>query len=260
LPQVYTSTGSYTVTLTVGDGVDTSIITRTNYIQVMHRVYLPIAMRNYDPLFYDDFNDSTFDGSYNPARWTFSNWPGFFRVSQQNGDLVFTNTITTTIGGADMIMVPGQRSLSQLRLFEGRLKISSDRSGGWSSVQLFIQSDNVNGHGWFTQCFLGGAPENATASFSCDVAFQSGNLWPREYSIPSISVNYDTWYTIRIEADPTTATLSYFLSGVPVGSHVPNDAAALIVATNLRPSISVYNGDPNAFSTRYVDDVRITLP
>jgi PKD repeat protein len=44
--QTYTRTGNYTVTLTVSDGVDTSILTRPNYIQVRYQVYLPLVMRN----------------------------------------------------------------------------------------------------------------------------------------------------------------------------------------------------------------------
>jgi hypothetical protein len=39
--------GVYGVTLTVGDGVDTSTITRTAYIRALHPVYLPLLMRNH---------------------------------------------------------------------------------------------------------------------------------------------------------------------------------------------------------------------
>jgi PKD repeat protein len=44
---VYTAAGSYTVTLTVGDGVVTSTLTRPNYIQVTaEAAYLPLILRN----------------------------------------------------------------------------------------------------------------------------------------------------------------------------------------------------------------------
>ena len=45
LPQLYSSTGSYTVTLTVGDGIDTSTVTRKEYIRVLYYVFLPVATR-----------------------------------------------------------------------------------------------------------------------------------------------------------------------------------------------------------------------
>jgi uncharacterized protein YjiK len=43
---VYTATGSYTVSLTVSDGVITNTRTRENYIRVLHGVYLPLVIRN----------------------------------------------------------------------------------------------------------------------------------------------------------------------------------------------------------------------
>lgn len=38
--------GTFTVTLTVGDGVETSTFTRTNYISAMYRAYLPVVLRD----------------------------------------------------------------------------------------------------------------------------------------------------------------------------------------------------------------------
>jgi len=43
----YTTTGTYTVTLTVGDEVDSNTVTRMNYISVRYNVYLPLIMRNH---------------------------------------------------------------------------------------------------------------------------------------------------------------------------------------------------------------------
>jgi PKD repeat protein len=42
----YTTPGVYTVTLTVEDGVDTDVRTRTAYIQIAHRIFLPLVLRN----------------------------------------------------------------------------------------------------------------------------------------------------------------------------------------------------------------------
>jgi PKD repeat protein len=43
----YTAAGVYTVTLTVSDGIDTSTITRPDYITVRYSVYLPLVLRNH---------------------------------------------------------------------------------------------------------------------------------------------------------------------------------------------------------------------
>ena len=68
----YTVPGTYGVTLTVGDGTETSTITKSAYIQVSKYIFLPLVMRNYGPVLYDDFNNPAYDGSYDHARWVFS--------------------------------------------------------------------------------------------------------------------------------------------------------------------------------------------
>ena len=82
---MYTVPGTYAVTLTVGDGTDTSTITKPGYIVAKYFTYLPLVMRNYDPLLYDDFNDPTWDGSYNPAKWTWGGDSGVFRRARKAG-------------------------------------------------------------------------------------------------------------------------------------------------------------------------------
>ena len=106
----YTAAGTYTVTLTVGDGTDTSTITQTNAIRVGYATFLPLVMRNYDPLLYDDFNDSTWDGAWNPAKWSW--WPGenkSFQAQQQNGAMVFANTSFATAENTSMTLKQVER-------------------------------------------------------------------------------------------------------------------------------------------------------
>ncbi len=56
----YTVPGTYAVTLTVGDGIDTSTLSKPGYIVAKYFTYLPLVMKNYDPLRYDDFNDPVY--------------------------------------------------------------------------------------------------------------------------------------------------------------------------------------------------------
>jgi hypothetical protein len=79
-----------------------------------------------------------------------------------------------------------------------------------------------------------------------------------EYSTPAVPVSYDTWQTVRIEFDPTTARLHFYLNNVLVASYLPQDAAALVGSNTFWPQVSVWNGEADAMATRYVDDVRIT--
>lgn len=254
---IYTAAGAYTVTLTVGDGVATATAVRPGFVRAVYWTYFPLVGQRYNPLLYDDFSDTTYDGTYDPALWLLSG-ASFFQARQQAGAMVFTNSPAATAGGADLVMKqPALRTWQQVQYFEGKLKISSDRAGDLSVVQLYISSSNIAGHGWFTFCYVGGRPTDTRGRFGCEVAVQEGNQYPREYE-KSTFINFDTWYKVRIEADPATGALRFFLNDALFGAHTPADAAALVTARNLRASIGVWNNAANAFSTRYADDILIT--
>ena len=253
----YTAAGTYAVTLTIGDGTDTSTITKPGYIQVRKYIFLPLVMRNYGPVLYDDFNNLVFNDSFNSTLWRFSG-EDFFQAKQQDGALVFSNATAPDSGGADLIMQqPSQRSLRQLQQFESRLKLSHDHAGGYAFVKIQISGD-LGGYGWWTQCRLGAWQGSTQANFVCDVVSYNGGEGHFEYVTSPISVNFDTWYTARIEADPGTAILRFYLDGGLIGSHTPEDASDLKATNKLWPKVGVWNDDADTYATRYVDDVRIT--
>lgn len=253
----YTAAGTYTVTLTVGDGVDTNTITKTNAIRVGYASYLPMVMKNYNPYMYDDFNDPAYEGSYNHAKWLYSG-PNAFQSRQQNGVLVFTNSDTPTMTGAALrLQQPIQRTAVQMRQFQARLKMSSDRTGGWASVQVFIRNPDVGGHEWYTQCYMG-ASSSSAPHIACNICTNATGEWTEEKFIGWVPVQYDTWYTTRIELDPITGKLCYYIDDVLLGDYLPQDVAGLISRGWFVTEVSVWNGDADTFATRYVDDVRIT--
>ena len=165
----------------------------------------------------------------------------------------FTSSAGSSVSALNMYTLPAQRSWAQVGVFEAKLRISDDRSGDWSTIRLKIRSENVDGHSWETACVLGGGPVSTTG-FNCYVEGDSGS----EYGVSGPRGSYNTWNTVRIEANPVTAELRFYLNGSLLGSHVPTDAAALLVASNFSAHIRVKNDEPFATSTRYVDDVRIT--
>lgn len=254
---VYAAPGVYTVTLTVSNETESATTSRPGFVRVLQRLHFPVAMSGYDPLVYDNFNNPAYDGSYNGALWSFSN-PATFQARQENGVMVFTSSPAPGASGSDLVLRrPPLRTWQQVQFFEGKLKISSDRSGGWSSVQLVLSSSNVAGHGWFTQCYVGGRPTDARARFGCEVAAQQNGVYVREYS-RSVWVDYDVWQRVRIEADPQSGGLRFYLNGELFDAYTPGDAADLVTARNLRPAVGVWNGAGSAYSTRYADDIMIT--
>ena len=250
----YAHVGAYTVTLTVDDGVDTNA--RTGFIQVGYRSYMPVMQNNASTLIalYDNFNDIAFDGFYSPLKWVA--YPDDqVTVKQSNGALVFTNTANAPGHWFELNLIqPPQRTLKQLQRVELRMKVSSDHHGGWDNTEMLINSNDIAGHGWWTMCgMVGQGPQ-----FGCEITTYSGGVYTQEYSTAWVPTSYNAWYTAKIEIDPNTALLRFYLNGTLIGSHTAADATALVNAKNFVPKLVVYTSDPNTYGTRYVDDVKIT--
>ena len=123
----YTVPGTYAVTLTVGDGTETSTITKPAYIVAKYFTYLPLVMKNYDPLLYDDFNDPTWDGR--GIRRSGSSGGKRFQVRQENGAMVFSNPAPIR-GSRDLALQrPGNRSLGAIADVRGASKDQQRPSG-----------------------------------------------------------------------------------------------------------------------------------
>jgi PKD repeat protein len=254
----YTTPGVYTVTLTVEDGVDTDVRTRTAYIQIAHRIFLPLVLRAYNPLIalYDDFNNSAFDGLYNPLKWRFWGDENYFSARQQGGMLVITNTANTPANtGLDLpLAMPMERTLRQVQRFQARMMVSSGTSGTGAKIQIM---HDINGSGWWTQCSLnvyGSAPD-----FGCDIVNYTPGNYLAEYGVswPS-ALAFDTWYTARIDINPNTAQVCFYLNNNLLGCHTPSNANALKTYNDFVPRIGSWNGNAGATGTRYFDDIYIT--
>jgi PKD repeat protein len=254
----YTRTGVYTVTLTVGDGVDASVVTRTAYVRVGYRAFLPLVLRTYDALLYDDFGDTIYDGSYHPGKWQNCSTTGS-SARQQAGALVITNTTLSSAGGGCLRLIsPATRTLAQVQVFEAKLRLSSDRTGGRANVQTRVRS-NAPGHGWYAECHLIGGAADAQAGFDCFIRYETGGgVYATEYGTQSFPVPFDAWVTARIEADPATANFRFYMNGSLIGSRTPSDAAALIPGTDFQLNVDAWTPDLTSTGTKYVDDVRIT--
>jgi PKD repeat protein len=250
----YTTPGVYTVTLTVEDGVDTDVRTRTAYIQIAHRIFLPLVLRAYNPLIalYDDFNNPAFDGFYNPLKWRFWGDENYFTMRQQEGVMVLTST--NAPAERDTVMVasmPLERTLRQVQRFQARLKISPDTMGTGAKIQIMAEDIGRTGRNWWASCDL--TRYGSNAYFGCSISSSDGN----EYHTGG-PAQVDRWYTARIEIDPTTARICFYQDEVSLGCHTPADANALKAATNLTARIGAWNGNANPSGTLYFDDVSIT--
>ncbi len=250
----YAAPGNYTVTLTVTDGVDTDTRTRSAYIRIAHFTYLPLVMRDYNPLmaFYDDFNNPAFDGFYNPIKWQFWGDSNYFNMQQQSGVMILTST--NAPAERDTVMVasaPLERTLQQVQRFQARLKISSDTNNTGAKIQIMAEDIGAVGRYWWASCDL--TKYGSEAYLGCSIASSTEG----EYHQGG-PAQVDRWYTMRIEVDPNTARFCFYQDDSLLGCHTPNDAAALKVASNFTARIGAWNGEANPTGTLYFDDVYIT--
>jgi PKD repeat protein len=252
----YTQAGDYTVRLTVGDGVDSHTLTRPAYVNAWYRTFLPISLKGYDPTIYDSFGNPAYDGMFNPLLWYQD--PGAAQFRQQGGALVVTEPPSPNpTGGTLRVIRPQYRRWREMQQVETRLKVSSDRTGTYSPIQLTVVVEEVNGHAWFASCSLSGAASSPRASVGCSVFIRQGSTYPVEYNTPGFLVDYDSWNALRIQADPTTGALRFYLNSTLMGTHTPADAAQLVATDGLQVLVTAWGVSPNSSATRYVDDVRI---
>jgi PKD repeat protein len=252
----YAQGGAYTVRLTVSDGVDSHTLTRPGYVGVWYRAYLPFSVKGYDPTIYDSFDNSAYDGSFDPQLWSGEQAATQYR--QQNGALLINEPASANpTGGTLRAVRPQFRRWQDVSQVEARLKVSSDRSGAWAPIGITLHTEDVNGHSWFTLCLLVGIGGSPQAAFQCYVYIGQGGGYPTEYGTPRISVPYDMWHKVRIEADPSTGALRFYLNNALIGSRTPTDAGALVTSTTMKVAVVTWSVAANSAATRYVDDVRI---
>lgn len=241
----YNAPGNYTVSLTVEDEMDTDVRTRQAYIQIAHRVFLPVAQRIQE--LYDDFNDSAFDGFYNPLKWQFWGDGNYFNMRQENGVIVLTSS--NAPAERDTVMVASmslERTLHQVQRFQARLRISSDTNGWGAKIQIL--SDDIGaGQSWWTSCDL--VKYGSDASFGCGITATDFGV--------GVPAQVDRWYTARIEIDPNTVNMCFYLDNTLLGCHIPSNAAVLKAVTNFTARIGAWNEVPNPTGTLYFDDVYI---
>ena len=191
-----------------------------------HFTYLPLVMKNYDPLLYDDFNDVTWDGAWNPAKWHAWDTTGF-NVRQENGAMVFSEPITYRAKPRPLDLQRwGEHSLGQLHLFEARLKISSDRSGGGSAVWIHFGGKVVGYDDWYTECGLEGQTGGHRIRSLSDRSESRRN---GTMSIETPDIRSTMTPGIRCVSKPILRLLTCDSSWIItlLGSHTPKDAAAL---------------------------------
>ena len=108
--------------------------------------------------------------------------------------------------------------------------------GDWSSECNFaINSDSIGG-----KCF----DHKWTG--------QSNNY----FETPWIEFNPNTWHNFRIEVDPAQFTITYFIDGTEVSSHIPGDSE-LLKQTDLQIALVTWKDSSDGTLSGLFDNVQI---
>lgn len=215
----------------------------------------PTATIDADRTVYDNFNNPANDGSFNRSQWEI--WGGSSnQLVQKDGVLIATINSSASVS-QDWTTLAARKysyvSLNSLTsngptFFEAKLKPDANQHTG--NVQLHLSADDMPGGGsWFAECAIN---EDWLGCYD--------SLWPsqegHDYGVEGKQVGYDTWHVVRIELDPTTMQVTYFIDGQMVGSHVPVDADKIKNA-HFTFGPGVWRSSSSAAITGYIDDVRI---
>ena len=195
--------------------------------------------------FADDFSDTRFDGTLNSSQWSLYG-VAYTTIKQVNGAMLFTKSSTNGPENGKLITVPSW-SLEQFSYIEARVKVNQQHKGNMGNINIWLEKDS-----WYVGCGLSVGPTQPIFFCNQGEAPFTSNDYYQESSTPAA---YDRWYTVRIEIDPQTFELTFFIDGQYFGHWQPANADQL-----LKDKFNVVIGiwtDNGTSMTGSVDDVKV---
>jgi predicted Ser/Thr protein kinase len=203
-----------------------------------------------DPSLYDDFNDPTFDGSFNQGRWQKSS-STVGDLIQQDGVLVATQDGEPEGWSMLVLRKYDYVQLNTPIFFETKLMLDPVQYSG--DVRFSLGTQLPGDKWWASECKI--YPHNEREAWAACLDTDASNQADHWYDGGGKTVDYGTWHTFRIEIDPASMAFIYYIDGHMTGSHVPADAEELKQAKFLsRVGVSAHSSDR---IVGYIDDVRI---
>ncbi|MFQ5923124.1 MAG: hypothetical protein ACE5M4_09795, partial [Anaerolineales bacterium] len=207
-----------------------------------------------DLALFDDFNSPVYDGAFDETRWGYSSELELtdLNAHQENGALKFDRTsYSSEVDRVLFARAPRSIPLGDLGYFEAKLRLGSDVAGILAFVKIQLTA-NLGSEGWWTQCRLNGYGSRSP-DFVCDAFTRENGDYVNEFLSEATPINYDTWYSVRIQIDRNSGQINYLLDGEKVGTFVPQTPETLL-ASNTTAQIGVWQ-QANSSVIGYVDDV-----
>ena len=197
-------------------------------------------------VFSADFNGPTFDGSFDSGQWTYQAAFSDISIHQMNGAMVLSKP---SISGMESGSLKTNQtwSLGEVSYIEARLKLDQKYTGEMGNVgfsfgdvgcSVQIQGKNTTPFIWCAQSHI-----------------DSSQQWVADYMSDSYYIDYNQWYTARIEFSSQTHEFTSYIDGKPFYSWQPTNIDELLKGKS-PISLNVWADNGTAI-TGYVDDVRL---
>ena len=214
-------------------------------------VLLSESMRGY--VLYDDFDDQEYDGTVNEGIWLQEGWRGCGAV-QQGGSLIIANEPTQD--GCEVRLVMRElagNQLDDMGFIEAQIRVSEDHSEEIIEQVLTMDTIIPEKGSFYVLCGI----VASYSEFGSEVAaFFEADSYRGDGIHHGIPIEYDRWYTFRIEVETEEMRFSCFVDGELFGSMVPTIAEELREAS-FEPRLQAWRS-PGSYGTTYVDNVRIS--
>lgn len=248
-----TPTGTSIATLFTDPTTSFSLSTKKTATATSIATVLPPTQ---EPYFFDDFEGDIGSQPFDRTRWDISWDSGEFEVVQEDGRLRMSGS-GESAGGVYHILPRQYQNvrLDEIGIFEAKLMLASDHTGGHARSEMTIISKNEGESIWEALCILS-VDETRQPQLHCEVHSEPDYVY--QHTIYYSAASYDEWYTVRVEVDPETDEIFLFLNADLIGSFtVPEDKEWQ--PSGMRFSLSLEAGrSTGTFATSYIDDVFIS--
>lgn len=199
-----------------------------------------------ESIFSADFNDSSFDGSFDSGQWIYQESFSDISIQQLNGAIVMSKPSISGMASGNL-KTNRTWSFGDFSYIEARLKLDQKHRGemgnagfSFGNVGCSVQIQGIN-----TTPFIWCAQSHIDQS----------QQWVADYMSGSYYIDYDKWYLVRIEFDSNTHEFISYIDGKPFYSWQPVNIDELLQGEN-PISLGVWADNGTAI-TGYVDDVRL---
>jgi hypothetical protein len=197
------------------------------------------------PMSYD-FNDASFDGSFNSSQWIYQSDFSDISIKQANGAMVLSKPSPSGMENGSL-KTNQTWLLGEFSYVEARLKLDQEHTGEMGNVGFSLGD---------VGCAVQIQGKDTTPFIWCAQShIDSDQQWIADYMSGSYFIEYGKWYTVRIEFDSQTNEFKCYIDGELFYSWQPTNIGDLL-GNKSSVSLGIW-ADNGTTIIGYVDDVRI---